>query len=230
MSKADDLHRQAMELADEADLARIRDRDLGRSRGILRQAYEKDRLAALELVDRIDYEPTRSVYFRSAASLAFEIDEPEAAEVLIELALQGTPPQPIEEELRTLRKNLHSKAVAAALLGDEAPVYPLPRPEEDPRVSQLMGLAAAIESYLEEAMVKIPPGARQVLLENYELTLPSFENSGLPSRDSKGTYSLRKARLILNWVLESLLENRRAEMAIRHMEREQAIRWVRAIS
>lgn len=50
----------------------------------------------------MDTEPTRSVLHRSAATLAVNCGELQAAERLITTALSGNPPQEIAEELKDL--------------------------------------------------------------------------------------------------------------------------------
>ncbi len=95
------LHRAAMQLADEADLARIRG-DVERARELIREAYAKEREAALRVVDKHDLEPTRSVLLRSAASLALQCDMAREAEHLVALGLSGNPPDEIADELRDL--------------------------------------------------------------------------------------------------------------------------------
>jgi hypothetical protein len=95
------LHREAVELADQADDARRRG-DLDRSASLLRSAFEKERDAAVRLVDELDLEPSRSVLYRSAASLALECGLWRDAERLIATALAGEPPTEIAEELREL--------------------------------------------------------------------------------------------------------------------------------
>lgn len=75
------LHREAMELADEADLAKL----FGERAKFLRiteQAFEKERAAA-DLMDDKDVEPSRSVLHRSAATLAWRCGLYEQSEKLI---------------------------------------------------------------------------------------------------------------------------------------------------
>ena len=71
MSTAKDLHRQAMQRADQAHAAR-RDGDAARARRYFEEAFELERRAAEELSTRHDAEPSRSILFRSAAALAVE--------------------------------------------------------------------------------------------------------------------------------------------------------------
>ena len=55
----------------------------------------------------MEFEPTRSVLHRSAASLALECDETREAERLIGRALSGNPPDEIAEELRDLLEDVY---------------------------------------------------------------------------------------------------------------------------
>lgn len=112
------LHRQAMDLAEEADLLRLKNgADAGKD--LLRRSYWKEREAALAFANAQDLEPTRSVLLRSAASLALECGENLAATDLIGMALQGNPPAEIQSELLELRQQAEtSKGIAPASHAD----------------------------------------------------------------------------------------------------------------
>jgi tetratricopeptide (TPR) repeat protein len=96
-----ELHDQAMALSSRATLARIRG-DLDEAREFARQALPYEAKAAAMLFDRLDAEPSRSVLYRSAASLALQCGEYEEAERLIATGLAGHPPDEIAAELRDL--------------------------------------------------------------------------------------------------------------------------------
>ena len=99
------LHEAAMDLADQAVLAK----SPSRSRELFRSAFEKERKAA-EIWTKISgEEPTRSVLYRSAASLAVNCAEYAEAKVLIDKGLSGGPPADIAEELRELLEVVHTK-------------------------------------------------------------------------------------------------------------------------
>lgn len=101
MQDVEDLHREAMELVDQAVLARLQ----GNAKAVLefsRAAFEKEKAAADGVADQLLLEPTRSVLHRSAAVLAIECGELRAAERLIGRALAGNPPSDVAEELRDL--------------------------------------------------------------------------------------------------------------------------------
>ena len=97
------LHKEAMDLAEKASVARLKD-DLKNAENLLREAYKKESDSAKMLVDEYDFEPTRSILFRSAASLAMECNRLLSAERLIGFGLSGNPPEEIAEELRSLQK------------------------------------------------------------------------------------------------------------------------------
>lgn len=101
-----ECHQQAMELADEADKAR-RTGCFEKANSLLREAYEFEKKAASKLESRYNIEPTRSVFFRSAASLAMECGLTRDAERMIALGLSGSPPDEIAEELRDLLEKVN---------------------------------------------------------------------------------------------------------------------------
>jgi len=106
MMEISKIHEMAMELADKAYIARLHG-DLEAAERFTREAFEKEKEAALLLVDKCECEPTRSVLCRSAASLALESGEQREAERLIGFALSGAPPDEIAEELRDLLEKVN---------------------------------------------------------------------------------------------------------------------------
>ena len=92
------LHEEAMERVDDADLARKRGEDAV-YREHLRVAYELESKAA-RLIESEESEPTRSILHRSAASLAFRCGDYDAAERLFCRAMLGKPPEDMKDELR----------------------------------------------------------------------------------------------------------------------------------
>jgi hypothetical protein len=81
-------HDTAMDLADKADRAR-RNGDATESKRLLTEAFCHERDAAMEFDNVEDMEPTRSVLFRSAASLAFEAGLLEEARIMAVKGLYG---------------------------------------------------------------------------------------------------------------------------------------------
>ncbi|MDA1192404.1 MAG: hypothetical protein O3A46_12075 [Candidatus Poribacteria bacterium] len=94
-------HHHAMELADKADAAKRSGSNV-EATALLREAFRYEKQAAMEYKDRPETEPTRSVLFRSAASLALECGELREAERMIAFGLSGNPPNAIAAELREL--------------------------------------------------------------------------------------------------------------------------------
>ncbi|MCY3833010.1 MAG: hypothetical protein OXG85_08325 [Chloroflexi bacterium] len=99
--RVNQLHREAMDLADESFVARL-EKDKERYLHFTRLALEKAAAAADLMVDEEDIEPTRSVLHRSAATLAWRCEEYDRAKRLIYRALAGNPPAEIEFELNDL--------------------------------------------------------------------------------------------------------------------------------
>lgn len=95
------LHRLAMEQSDLALLARAKG-DKEAAQIHFQSAYELESQAANALRDNFGAEPTRSVLFRSAASLAIDCGRLTDAKKLIYTALAGKPPAEIAEELHEL--------------------------------------------------------------------------------------------------------------------------------
>jgi hypothetical protein len=101
MSPIETLHEEAMELAELADIAKLRG-DSGEQKLWLGRALAKAVAAADGIAPHLESEPTRSILHRSAASLAVEMGEFAMAERLIAVALAGSPPPAIGEELKDL--------------------------------------------------------------------------------------------------------------------------------
>lgn len=105
MKSASRSHREAMELADQAYLARLHG-EHDKALPLLRKAFEKEREAARLVVNDLENEPTRSVLHRSAASLALDCGELREAEQLVSLGLAGNAPEEIAKELRELMEKV----------------------------------------------------------------------------------------------------------------------------
>jgi hypothetical protein len=96
------LHQKAMEFAEQAEVAKLRGGTIEQIQQLLRSAFEQESQAAALVVNVADAEPTRSVLHRSAAALAIDCGELQAAERLITTALAGDPPDEIALELKDL--------------------------------------------------------------------------------------------------------------------------------
>ncbi|MFN5728157.1 MAG: hypothetical protein ACK48D_15795 [Pseudanabaena sp.] len=117
MMQVNVLHQEAMNLAELAQVAKLRG-EIEHSNHLLRQAFTQESSAAALIANHWESEPTRSVLHRSAASLAIECEEFEIANRLIATALSGNPPAEIAEELQdlfiqiNLRQYLQRRGVA----------------------------------------------------------------------------------------------------------------------
>lgn len=106
MSTLKDLHRQAMQEADLAHAAR-REGQTESAHKHFDQAYALERGAAEQLLARLDAEPSRSILFRSAATLALEAGRFADAEQMVCTALAGRPSNALAEELRDLFEQIN---------------------------------------------------------------------------------------------------------------------------
>ena len=95
IQEVNEFHQEAMELAERALIAR-RQNDLTSAQEFAFRTYLLEKQAA----DRSQTEPTRSVLYRSAATLALDCKEYREAERLVATALAGSPPEAIATELR----------------------------------------------------------------------------------------------------------------------------------
>lgn len=107
MSRINELHDQAMELADQAFLAK-RHGNLEGSVELAHRALKLESTAAEMVRHDVTAEPTRSILYRSAASLAIECGETETALRLIAIGLSGEPPPEIADELRDLLQQVQN--------------------------------------------------------------------------------------------------------------------------
>lgn len=93
------LHLQAQQLF---QLAEFGDLAPAQRQTKLQEAYALETQAAALLSERVDAEPTRSVVYRSAASLAIRCGLREDAQRLASQGLAGEPPEDIRKELLDL--------------------------------------------------------------------------------------------------------------------------------
>lgn len=101
IEQVNQLHEQAMQLAEEAFLAQ-RTKNTTEVRDLYEHAYRLEQQAALMLITDYTIEPTRSVLFKGAASLALNAEKHQEAERMIRFALLGNPPSQIAQELHAL--------------------------------------------------------------------------------------------------------------------------------
>ncbi len=96
-----ELHEKAMDMAETASVARLRG-DAEQAERLYRQALRYEAGAAGMVPTLLSCEPSRSVLYRSAASLALDCGEVREAEQLAAAGLAGHPPGDIADELRDL--------------------------------------------------------------------------------------------------------------------------------
>ncbi|MGA7731460.1 MAG: hypothetical protein WCD37_09330 [Chloroflexia bacterium] len=119
----DELHDQAMELADQAFIAKRRG-DLAAAQELYHRAFRLEAQAADLVKDDLSAEPTRSVLYRSAAAMAIDAMELEDARRLIDEALSGSPPKEIEQELLALEQ--YSKQAQVDSLNKANDIHSVP--------------------------------------------------------------------------------------------------------
>ncbi|QDT91748.1 hypothetical protein [Gimesia algae] len=100
------LHNNAMDAANKAYVADLHG-DFNLAESLFREAFEKEREAAILLKNDLDTEPTRSVLFRSAATLGIDCREFREAERLIAIGLSGNPPDQLCDELRDVLETVY---------------------------------------------------------------------------------------------------------------------------
>ncbi len=107
-SKTQLLHQKAMENAERAFNAK-NDGDNNLYRKFINIAYKEEKEAALRLLNKKSAEPTRSILFRGAISLAIKCNEYQEAAELTSMALDGNPPLQLKTEIENLYKLIEEK-------------------------------------------------------------------------------------------------------------------------
>ena len=97
INRINEVHEEAMDLADEADRAKKRS-NIDEAQALYRRALTLETQAADEIP--FGTEPSRSILYRSAATLALLCHLEIEAERLANEGLAGTPPADIADELR----------------------------------------------------------------------------------------------------------------------------------
>ena len=101
MSKINQLHDQAMDIAEKAFLAQ----QAGDKTAFIRlskEAFLLGKTAAMALKDKAEAEPSRTILFKSAAFLAFDAQEYQACRDMITYTLLGRPDPSIKSEMKAL--------------------------------------------------------------------------------------------------------------------------------
>lgn len=124
MNTPQTLHREAMSLAEQADLYRLQGKKAA-ARLLVEKAFFKEKQAAELAVSQHHPEPSRSVLLRSAASLAMECQFWPQARQLTKKALQGDPPQEIKAELQELLGGIPEERPRRPLVKAKHPRRPL---------------------------------------------------------------------------------------------------------
>ncbi|HIE00929.1 MAG TPA: hypothetical protein EYP59_11685 [Thiotrichaceae bacterium] len=98
MNNVSKLHNQAMKLSQRAMVAR-HNGDEARAKTLSQEAFEYESQAASLIPDEKASEPTRSILYCSAASLAYDCQEWKMAKALIKKGLSGYPSERISQAL-----------------------------------------------------------------------------------------------------------------------------------
>lgn len=106
MSAVRDLHQQAMTLAQEALIARETG-DKTRAAQLAARAFPLEQQAAHLIANSPASEPTRSILYRSAATLAYQAGDYATAQRLVAEGLAGYPAPRTEQELKDLFEQIN---------------------------------------------------------------------------------------------------------------------------
>ena len=110
MSTVRELHERAMDIAHEAVAVRDFAQDVSKARGLFERAYKLERDAAFLVPEGERAEPTRSILFRSAASLALQANLHNEAFRLVGEGMSGHPPPHILHDLLELIDEIRNSA------------------------------------------------------------------------------------------------------------------------
>jgi len=105
MSTVRDFHNPAMDLALRSLIAHYQG-NLVEAENLAREAYELESKAAALVPCSPESEPTRSILYRSAATLAHQCHEYDDAQRLVAEGLAGSPPPQIKRELQELMERI----------------------------------------------------------------------------------------------------------------------------
>jgi hypothetical protein len=122
MSKALELHNKATSIAFLAQQAKAQ-KNFDEYVKLSGEAFVLESEAALLLRDKLDAEPTRSVLFRSAATLALHCGKVDDAIKMIALALIGNPHEEIKNELFDVLQEISKEAESVFSEGTKENAY-----------------------------------------------------------------------------------------------------------
>jgi hypothetical protein len=111
MKTVNELHDKAMDLAEFAFVAKLRGNP-AKADQLFQQAFEYEARAARLVPNESSSEPTRSILYSSAATLALDCNKTHEAEQLITEGLAGNPPPEIEQELIGLYEKIQKEDVS----------------------------------------------------------------------------------------------------------------------
>ena len=114
-----ELHTQAMELAEKADFLKMQGKE-AEAMLLYKDSLEAEREAAYMAKNQQIGEPTESVLFRSSASLAFGLKDLREAERLICMGLASNHPSDIACELRELYNQVNLERNLEQMIVDHA--------------------------------------------------------------------------------------------------------------
>lgn len=112
MTTVRELHDKAMTIAQSAMVA-YHMGDLGRFKALSHDAFRLEEEAAQKIAATIENEPTRSILYRSAANMAYNAQDYEAAEKLAIAGLAGYATGRVTEELRDVLKRIYFRPSVA---------------------------------------------------------------------------------------------------------------------
>ncbi|MCC6242604.1 MAG: RNA polymerase sigma factor [Gemmatimonadaceae bacterium] len=218
------LHREAMALADRAMIARLQKRESA-AVALFRHASEREALAAQCFADA-KIEPTRSILYRSAASLSLDCGDHATARQLIESARLGMPPAEVEEELSVLLNMVENVEMSIVMRNQssvpalQAPpsVVPVSDEESDQDViSRVVGgerdaFAVLIGRYSDSlyrhalGMTGSPDVAEDILQTSF---IKAFHHL----REVRGRFDAWLFRIVANGCKDWMLNIRRAHLS-----------------
>lgn len=113
-----EIHRKAMELMQTAKIALSKGEE-NEYITLSEAALELEKEAAFDLKYEYSEEPTRSVLFKGAANIAYNLADYEQASKLIHIALSGNPYDEIKAELKTLYDKVNQAQLTAITLSNK---------------------------------------------------------------------------------------------------------------
>lgn len=109
--KIGELHESAMLIAEDAFIYNRKGKlqDTDKAKTLFKNAYQKERKAAMLLVEDFSDEFNRALLFKSAARLAFNAGMSKEAAAMTNLGLAGNPPSPLFEQLYQIKLDIEDQ-------------------------------------------------------------------------------------------------------------------------